>query len=147
MPNVELLKRVRDRIAGIPAAAFNMHVWQEGPALDAEAVPRCGSAGCLAGWTLAVADGRFKAEEWESGDSIADAASDLLGLDDRDLFTTTTWPHKYRNMLGQRFEVAAEVHGVNTDDFDYDGYREAKHKIEQDIVVLMLDELIAGTLS
>lgn len=53
--NVENIKKVRDYIAALPRARFDMRNWASGQERVAgEILHSCGTAACIAGWTNAL---------------------------------------------------------------------------------------------
>lgn len=116
------LIKVRDHIASLPPGRFNMRYlfkdrrgerWSD-EAPHAQLVHPCGTAACIAGWTLALF-----APNKRGGD--ADDAQTLLGLDEYqadELFL----PQGYRN--SRRYTQARAVrtldHLIATGEVDWD---------------------------
>lgn len=108
--NVKLLEQVKAMILKFPEHV-NMDMWSEGTLIaDKQSAPLCGTAGCIAGWALAVEHGALT-KEFVMDNNIAEAAAELLGLlssgaeidieamkgfeADR-LFYTELWPTEFR---------------------------------------------------
>lgn len=92
--NVKLLRKVRDKILAEPDQ-FEMSQWFTQS--TGWKIPNCGTAACIAGWTIAVSN-RKKPSEFLTARNIQDTALELLGIEDQDgwdLFSVSSWPKKY----------------------------------------------------
>lgn len=94
--NRVLLAKVRDRIAEVGEEHCDMNHWARGNLLGTGELT-CGTAGCIAGWTVAVNDGNF------GGSGIlghpAHVAKKLLDFPSLHAFYQEHWPQKYRQIL------------------------------------------------
>lgn len=95
MLNRPLLARVRDRIAEVGDAHCNMDEWAAGTVKASGTMP-CGTAACIAGWTLAVHHGHWS--DSNVMDDPSPEAEALLGLPNDRLFFTGNWPKEYQKI-------------------------------------------------
>ena len=101
--NVRLLRRVKARILAEPKQ-FVMDGWvteyvddQLFPDddLPRKQIPNCGTAACIAGWTVALSDG-VKPCDIDRNDDISTRARKLIGTETATrLFFTPCWPEKF----------------------------------------------------
>lgn len=96
--NFEMIARVRDRIAEVGNEHCDMDSWAHGE-VSGSGEPACGTTACVAGWTMAVALGRWNGE-WLEGQP---EPAELLGIpdptgDDPSLFYKALWPAEYRHI-------------------------------------------------
>lgn len=95
--NVKLLRQVQKKILAEPAQ-FEMSQWFTNN--TGWEIPNCGTAACIAGWTIAVSK-KKKPSEFLNAADIQNTARKLLGLDFEDdewaLFSVSSWPLKYQN--------------------------------------------------
>lgn len=106
--NIELLKKVRDRIAQEPDR-FDMCNWVT---TDTEDSDGCGTAACIAGWAFVIHRKLEESpEEWFSRfdeyevQCILGLKSDSIGSG---LFHTKYWPEPYRSEYRDAADHAAE---------------------------------------
>lgn len=79
--NRENIKKVRDVIASLPRGRFNMGDWVSNLDLTPKQLAHtCGTAACIAGWTLAVKSPGSRKRYWDSVDNIEEVAGRYLGL-------------------------------------------------------------------
>ncbi len=95
--NVKLLRRVRDKILKEPLQ-FEMSQWYT-LALD-HPIPNCGTAACIAGWAIALAEKKSPAACYDTN-NIQGKAMRLLGIEDDPwkLFAVSSWPIRYQNQF------------------------------------------------
>lgn len=108
--NVELLRKVQKAILEEPLR-INMDNWAFTPGEQElmDQTPRCGTVGCIAGWTIAI---QFNLFDSDGDDTLADyggcyemAAMSELGLSNvqsNRLFYPHLWPEKFRLALDIR---------------------------------------------
>lgn len=95
--NVKLLRQVREAILKYPRQ-FNMDTWFCNRDSTGEEANRCGTAACIAGWTVALSDKKNLKEASKDGSPAAERAERLLRLDwiaGAELFYQNDWPAQY----------------------------------------------------
>lgn len=111
MKNIGLLRRVKEHILTEPRR-FTMERWLDENDLEGNHPP-CGTAACIAGWTVLLKDGRQVTSL-----GIASRAAELLGLGTRDvgdyevftkansLFFVKNWPKRYKRAYSRTRKLA-----------------------------------------
>jgi hypothetical protein len=97
--NTKLLKRVREAIVQYPEQ-FDMGNWFENNACSS----RCGTAACIAGWAVTLANAKYKESPRAAYDEVlndevscpAERVLELLGGEANRLFYTMYWPDDFK---------------------------------------------------
>lgn len=146
--NIELITKVRDLVAEKPDENFNMNYWvkvlygADKPepfevSQDGE-IMTCGTAMCLAGWTLFVQEEMKPLEKevichtgYSDSHGVGRTAGELLELTEAQakiLFYRDNWPERYK------FDIENE--GIEGEEF----WHEREHR---EGALMFLDEIIA----
>lgn len=106
--NVKLLRQVKRQILKEPAQ-FVMDLffaqkedipWTSD--LERSEIPNCGTAACIAGWTVALSQKKKPVDAQGLAWDDAEVASEHLGLDNgqgAELFYTENWPQELRDQF------------------------------------------------
>lgn len=115
--NIELFKKVRERIANVPDS-YRQSVWVESSSRSP-----CGTVACLAGETVicaapSVEQGIAELRALAENDEVAQRAGELLGLGREYYYSTSDtifdedangWPQSYRDMFRDGNRVKAAI--------------------------------------
>lgn len=114
----ETAKKMRAVVAYIKEEPrrLNMYVWACQISTHDELDPPCGTVGCFAGWTIMSTVGKEELGHLLGTDSVADAAADILGIDDHDayiLFYSTRWPTSFNEAYVNANSPAKRVQALS----------------------------------
>jgi hypothetical protein len=103
--NINLLDQVVGFLEKNPKAWFQSEWIRQANLLPVkieglEDFENCGTTGCVAGWTVAIADPAFA--KTHSDDDIAQRAEELLGLNAADASAIFNYTHEYDPVSGER---------------------------------------------
>lgn len=127
------LRRVRAKIAAEPLR-IDMEQWIN----RADEVAPCGTAGCIAGWTLAATSSFQVTQAMEGHGSFQTRAARLLDLSwasAEALFFTDNWPREYATLYTDAYS-----------DFREDAFGEGDvefRRATQPIVLQVIDDVLA----
>jgi hypothetical protein len=102
--NVKLLRQVKQKILSEPRQfMMGWYFTKEGEQivltdLPRRTIPNCHTAACIAGWTVACANGYSPSKARDKVMSVGDEARMFLGIDiTNGLFVVSGWPKKYQD--------------------------------------------------
>lgn len=109
--NTLLLKKIRDQIKAEPRQ-FNIHDWFSGKLPNGSTPANCGTAACIAGWSLALATGQNPAKADKMPVGVYRFGKIVLGLNDdqaKRLFFEGLWPKRYQSSKRTIIEERARL--------------------------------------
>lgn len=104
MLNTELLRKVRDQIEREPRQFLMSLFFTNREQEDLEgAIPNCGTAACIGGWTVCLAKGLNPQQQLAKSYCVGKEAAGILGLayHDPELFYVDMWPDPFRSDYAQ----------------------------------------------